>query len=104
MDAYTSMDDIITRSIWVVLIIGSTYFAGRIAERRGRSFKNWALISGVLIGPLVFPLLFLLPNLQRKDPSDPEGEQRLADATRAAKPVIQGHPDPSYLKMSFSFR
>jgi hypothetical protein len=45
------------------------YFAGRLAEHRGRSFKNWALISGSLIGPLAFPLLFLLPNLQRKDSS-----------------------------------
>jgi hypothetical protein len=58
--------DILTLVFGLIL---TTYFAGRVAERRGRSFKNWALISGSLIGPLAFPLLFLLPSLQRKDPS-----------------------------------
>jgi hypothetical protein len=43
-----------------VLMVGSMYFAGRIAERRGRSFKNWALIAGLALGPLALPLLFLL--------------------------------------------
>jgi hypothetical protein len=46
----------------LVVVIGSMYLAGRIAERRGRSFKNWAGIAGI-IGPLALPLLFLLPNL-----------------------------------------
>ena len=40
----------------------SIYLAGRIAERRGRSFKNWAGIAAV-IGPLALPLVFLFPNL-----------------------------------------
>jgi hypothetical protein len=88
-------------SILALGLILTMYFAGRIAESRGRSFKNWALIAGSLIGPLAFPLLFLLPNLQRKDPQGPEGEKRPTDATR---PVIQGNPDPSHLKMSSSFR
>jgi MFS family permease len=99
-----AMDDTITRSILIIGLILTMYFAGRIAERRGRSFKNWALISGTLIGPLAFPLLFLLPNLQRKDPGSPEGEQRPTEVTGAAKPVIQGNSDPGRLNISFSFR
>lgn len=46
----------------VLALIASIYVAGRIAERRGRSFKNWAWIA-VFIGPLALPLLFLFPNL-----------------------------------------
>jgi hypothetical protein len=42
--------------------IASIYPAGRIAERRGRSFKVWAWIA-VFIGPLALPLVFLMPNL-----------------------------------------
>jgi hypothetical protein len=61
--------DVLTLVVGAILTM---YFAGRLAERRGRSFKNWALISGSLIGPLAFPLLFLLPNLQRGDASDPK--------------------------------
>jgi MFS family permease len=40
----------------------STYLAGRIAERRGRSFKIWAWIAAI-IGPLALALLSLFPNL-----------------------------------------
>jgi hypothetical protein len=47
-------------------VIGSMYFAGRIAERRGRSFRNWASIAGA-IGPLALPLLLLLPDLHGKN-------------------------------------
>ena len=47
--------------------IGSAYLVGRMAERRGRSFKNWALLAAVLIGPLAIPLLFLFPNLHGKN-------------------------------------
>ena len=47
--------------------IGSAYLVGRMAERRGRSFKNWALLAAVLVGPLAIPLLFLLPNLHGKN-------------------------------------
>jgi hypothetical protein len=99
--------DTITRSILVLWWIGAIltiYFAGRIAERRGRSFKNWAWIAGFLIGPLAFPLLLLLPNLRRKDPSGPEGGKRPAEAIGAVKPVTQGNPDPNHLNMSFAFR
>jgi MFS family permease len=98
------MDDTITPSILIIGLILTMYFAGRIAQRRGRSFKNWALIAGTLIGPLAFPLLLLLPNLQRKDPNGPEGEQRPAEVIGAAKPVIRGNPDPGRLNISFSFR
>jgi hypothetical protein len=48
--------------IVLVVFFDSIYFAGRVAENRGRSFKVWAWIA-VLIGPLAFPLIFLLPNL-----------------------------------------
>jgi hypothetical protein len=50
-------------AITLVVFIASIYPAGRIAERRGRSFKVWAWIA-VLIGPLAIPLVFLLPNLR----------------------------------------
>jgi MFS family permease len=46
--------------------IGSMYVAGRIAERRGRRFKIWAWIAA-MIGPLALPLIFLFPNLHRKN-------------------------------------
>ena len=51
-----------------LLLIGtiiSMYLAGRIAERRGRSFKIWAWIAA-FIGPFALPLVFLFPNLQGK--------------------------------------
>ena len=73
------MDDTITRSILIIGLILTMYFAGRIAERRGRSFRNWALLAGALIGPLAFPLLLLLPNLHHKDLNGPEGGQRPAE-------------------------
>jgi hypothetical protein len=46
------------------VMIGSIYLAGRVAQRRGRSFRNWAWIAGILMGPLALPLLWLLPDLQ----------------------------------------
>ena len=46
--------------------IGSMYVAGRIAERRGRRFTIWAWIAA-FIGPLALPLIFLFPNLHRKN-------------------------------------
>ena len=46
--------------------IGSMYLAGRIAERRGRRFTIWAWIAA-FIGPLALPLIFLFPNLHRKN-------------------------------------
>ncbi|MBR1215484.1 hypothetical protein [Bradyrhizobium sp. JYMT SZCCT0180] len=54
---------------FVLLMIGtvlSIYLAGRLAERRGRSFKVWAWIAA-FIGPLALPLVFLFPNLHRRN-------------------------------------
>jgi hypothetical protein len=51
--------------IWTVLLALTAvvmHYSGRLAERRGRSYRIWALISGLLIGPLAFPLLYLLPD------------------------------------------
>jgi hypothetical protein len=53
--------------VFLVVVIASVYCAGRIAEHRGRSFKNWAWIAACLLGPLALPLLLLLPNLQGKN-------------------------------------
>jgi hypothetical protein len=69
---------------WASLVVVSTYWvylSGRIAERRGRSFKTWAWISAVILGPLAIPLVLLLPNLHDKDgamPKGPHGELGLA--------------------------
>jgi len=52
-------------AVTFVAFIASMYFAGRIAERRGRSFKSWAWIAA-FIGPLALPLVFLFPNLHGK--------------------------------------
>ena len=54
-------------AIFLVVVIVSVYFAGRIAEHRGRSFRNWAWIAACLLGPLALPLLLLLPNLHGKN-------------------------------------
>jgi hypothetical protein len=51
----------------VLLMAVSIYLAGRIAEHRGRSLKNWAWIAGIILGPPTLPLLFLLPNLHSKN-------------------------------------
>jgi MFS family permease len=56
----------ITFALVMIGLIVSIYLAGRIAERRGRSFKVWAWIAAV-IGPLALPLVFLFPNLHRKN-------------------------------------
>jgi MFS family permease len=50
----------------IVALICSIYLAGRMAEHRGRRFKNWALLASV-IGPLALPLLFLFPNLHGRN-------------------------------------
>jgi hypothetical protein len=44
----------------LVVFVASIYPAGRIAARRGRSFKVWAWVAA-FIGPLALPLIFLLP-------------------------------------------
>ena len=50
----------------LVVFVASIYPAGRIAERRGRSFKIWAWIAA-FIGPLALPLLLLFPSLHGKN-------------------------------------
>jgi hypothetical protein len=65
MNAIT-FDAYVRTALLTAALIGSMYLAGRIAERRGRSFKSWASIAGV-IGPLALPLLLLLPNLHGKN-------------------------------------
>jgi hypothetical protein len=52
-------------AITLVALIGSMYLAGRLAARRGRSFKIWVWIAA-FIGPLALPLVFLFPNLHCK--------------------------------------
>ena len=49
-----------------LLMVVSVYLAGRIAEHRGRSFKNWAWIAAA-IGPLALPLVFLFPNFHTEN-------------------------------------
>jgi hypothetical protein len=49
-----------------LLMICSIYLAGRIAERRGRSFKIWAWIAAI-IGPLALPLVLLFPTWHGND-------------------------------------
>jgi hypothetical protein len=101
MLAQGSMGARIMDVIALVVFIGSIYFAGLIAQRRGRSFRNWAGIAAI-IGPFALPLVLLFPNLHGRDPQDPTGEKRPADLTAAAKPVIPGDSDPSHLNKSFA--
>jgi MFS family permease len=61
-----AFDAYVLFTLLTVATIGSMYLAGRIAERRGRRFKIWAWIAA-MIGPLALPLLFLFPNLHRKN-------------------------------------
>ena len=65
MNAVT-FDAYVLSALLAAAMVGSIYLAGRIAQRRGRSFRNWAWIAGMLIGPLALPLLLLLPNLRGK--------------------------------------
>jgi MFS family permease len=67
MNAYVTFDAYVLSALLAAVSIASIYLAGRIAQRRGRSFKNWAWIAGILIGPLALPLLLLLPNLHRRN-------------------------------------
>ena len=53
-------------TLLTVASIGSMYLAGRIAERRGRSFKIWAWIAA-FIGPLALPLVLLFPNVHGRN-------------------------------------
>jgi MFS family permease len=47
-------------AVTLVAFIASMFLAGRLAERRGRSFRSWAWIAA-FIGPLALPLVFLFP-------------------------------------------
>jgi hypothetical protein len=67
MTSNVTLDGYILSAILWIVVIGSMYFAGRIAKARGRSFKTWALIAGLLIGPLALPVLYVLPKLDGKD-------------------------------------
>lgn len=60
------MSDNMIVALLTVGSIYSMYLAGRMAERRGRSFKTWAGIAAV-IGPLALPLVLLFPNLRRSN-------------------------------------
>jgi MFS family permease len=60
------MSDNIVLALLTVGSICSMYLAGRMAERRGRSFKIWAGIAAV-IGPLALPLVLLFPNRRRSN-------------------------------------
>jgi MFS family permease len=60
------MSDNMVLALLTVGSICSMYLAGRMAERRGRSFKIWAGIAAV-IGPLALPLVLLFPNRRRSN-------------------------------------
>ena len=65
MNAYITFDAYVLSALLTVASICTIYLAGRIAKGRGRSFRSWAWIAGIVLGPLAIPLLFLLPNLHR---------------------------------------
>ena len=64
-----TLDGYILGAFLTIASIIWIYWSGRVAMRRGRSFRNWALIAGLLIGPLALPLLYLLPNLKHRNGS-----------------------------------
>jgi hypothetical protein len=51
-------------SVAVLVTLASMYLAGALANRRGRSVKNWVWIAA-LLGPFALALLFLLPPAHR---------------------------------------
>ena len=55
-----------------LLMVCSIYLAGRIAERRGRSFKIWTWIAAI-IGPLALALVFLFPTCMARMATVPRG-------------------------------
>lgn len=73
-----------------IVSVAIMYLAGQLAVRRGRALKPWIWIAA-LIGPLAFPLLYLLPALNAQkppagpDPSRPEktSPARAAHASRS---------------------
>lgn len=56
----------IVQALVMIGLVYSMHLAGRLAERRGRSFKTWAGIAAI-IGPLALPLVFLFPDLHRRN-------------------------------------
>jgi MFS family permease len=66
MSTNVTFDGYILFALLAVATIVSIYLAGRIAERRGRSFRIWAWIAA-FIGPLALPLLFLFPSRHRNN-------------------------------------
>jgi hypothetical protein len=52
-------------AVTLIAFVASMFVAGRSAERRGRSFKNWAWIAAS-IGPFALPLIFLFPDLNKE--------------------------------------
>jgi MFS family permease len=66
MSTNVTFDGYILFALLTVVSIGSIYFAGRMAERRGRRFMIWAWIAAI-IGPLALPLILLFPNLHREN-------------------------------------
>jgi MFS family permease len=65
-NSVVTSDGYILVVLLTVASIMSMYLAGRIAERRGRSFTTWAGVAAI-IGPLALPLVFLFPNLHGKN-------------------------------------
>ncbi len=61
-----TFDGYILFAVLTVATIGSIFLAGRIAKHRGRRSIIWAWIAA-FIGPLALPLIFLFPNLHRKN-------------------------------------
>jgi hypothetical protein len=61
--------------IALVAFVLSIYLAGLIAKRRGRSVRNWGWVAA-FIGPFALLLLFLFPNLHRKNDGQAQGLQR----------------------------
>lgn len=60
-----TLDGYILGALLLIVSVAWICLSGRVALRRGRSFRNWALIAGLLIGPLAIPLLYLLPDLHK---------------------------------------
>jgi MFS family permease len=61
------LDTYLLSTLVIAAMVGSIYLAGRMAQRRGRNFRNWAWIAGMLIGPLALLVLLLLPKLDDSD-------------------------------------
>jgi hypothetical protein len=51
---------LVVLAVW----IGPAYLAGRVADRKGRSFRLF-MVAGLLIGPLVLLGTLLLPRSRR---------------------------------------